>query len=55
MLKSGIENWVAVDPLTGVNTVMSSIDDSVPQVVPVVGQALSELFVLPDDAPSVPR
>ena len=34
---------------------MSSIDEMVPQVGVVVGQADSELVVLPAEAPSVPR
>ena len=49
---------VAFAPLTGVNTVMSSIDGDGAAVVGcrlVVGQALNELFVLPAVAPSVPR
>jgi hypothetical protein len=50
-----MENWVPEAPLTGVNTVMSSIDEMVRQVGVVVGQANSVLFVLPATAPSVPR
>ena len=33
MLKRGIANWGLVAPLTGVNTVMSSIAEMVPQLV----------------------
>jgi hypothetical protein len=34
---------------------MSSIDETVPHVGVGVGHVLYELFVLPDDAPHVPR
>ena len=42
MLKSGIENCGFVAPLTGVKTVMSSIEETVPQLVHAAGTRADE-------------